>query len=89
MPKIKNENNNEKEKIINENININWNVGNEKLIKILLGELESAVELLFKNKRYYEGLIIASLDNDLFNKFKEDYFKLNNDLFLQKFKIFF
>ena len=68
-------------------ININWNVGNEKLIKILLGELESAVELLFKNKRYYEGLIIAS--NELFNKFKEDYFKLNNDLFIQKFKIFF
>ena len=89
MPKIKNENNNEKEKIINENININWNVGNEKLIKILLGELESSVELLFKNKRYYEGLIIASLDNDLFNKFKEDYFKLNNDLFIQKCKIFF
>ena len=70
-------------------ININWNVGNEKLIKILLGELESSVELLFKNKRCYEGLIIASLDNDLFNKFKEDYFKLNNDLFIQKFKIFF
>ena len=32
MPKIKNENNNEKEKIINENYqrNINQNVGNEK-----------------------------------------------------------
>ena len=79
----------EEEKIINENYqrNTNWNVGNEKLIKnsLLLGELESAVELLFRNERYSEGLIIASLDNNLFNKAKEDYFKLNKDLFVKKF----
>ena len=79
----------EEEKIINENYqrNTNWNVGNEKLIKnsLLLGELESAVELLFKNERYSEGLIIASLDNNLFKKAKEDYFKFNKDLFVKKF----
>ena len=88
-PIIKNEKESEEEKIINENYqrNINWNVGNEKLIKnsLLLGEIESAVELLFKSERYSEALIIASLDNELFNKVKENYFKVNNDLFIQKF----
>ena len=40
--------------------NTNWSVGNEKTIKksLLLGDLESAVQLLFKNNRNSEALLI-------------------------------
>ena len=38
----------------------------------------------FKSERYSEVLIISSLDNELFNKIKENYFKVYNDLFIQK-----
>ena len=65
--------------------NINWNVGNEKIIKkcLLLGDLESAVQLLFKNNRYCEALLIASTKPDLFIKAKETYFAKENDLFVK------
>ena len=65
--------------------NTNWNVGNEKIIKrsILLGDLESAVELLFKNNRYSEALLIASTKPELFEKAKETYFEKENDLFVK------
>lgn len=53
--------------------NINWNVGNEKIIKrcLLLGDLESAVQLLFKNNRNCEALLIASCKDELFKKQKK------------------
>ena len=65
--------------------NINWNVGNEKVIKksLLLGDLESAVQLLFKNNRYCEALLIASTKPDLFQRAKETYFSKENDLFVK------
>lgn len=65
--------------------NINWNVGNEKIIKksLLLGDLESAVELLFKNNRNCEALLIASIKPELFEKAKEKYFTKENDLFVK------
>ena len=65
--------------------NINWNVGNEKVIKkcLLLGDLESAVQLLFKNNRYCEALLIASTKPELFIKAKETYFAKENDLFVK------
>ena len=65
--------------------NINWNVGNEKVIKksLLLGDLESAVQLLFKNNRYCEALLIASTKPELFQKAKETYFSKENDLFVK------
>ena len=65
--------------------NINWNVGNEKIIKkcLLLGDLESAVTLLFKNNRNCEALLIASSNPELFNKAKETYFAKENDLFVK------
>ena len=65
--------------------NINWNVGNEKIIKksLLLGDLESAVQLLFKNNRYCEALLIASTKPELFQKAKETYFSKENDLFVK------
>ena len=67
--------------------NINWNVGNEKLVKksLLIGDLESAVELLFKNERYSEALLVASMQPELFEKAKENYFKNNGDLFVKSF----
>ena len=65
--------------------NINWNVGNEKIIKkcLLLGELESAVQLLFKNNRNCEALLIASIKPELFQKARETYFAKENDLFVK------
>ena len=65
--------------------NINWNVGNEKVIKkcLLLGDLESAVQLLFKNNRFCEALLIASTKPELFLKAKETYFAKENDLFVK------
>ena len=65
--------------------NINWNVGNEKTIKkaLLLGNLESAVTLLFKNNRYCEALLIASTKPELFLKAKETYFAKEKDLFVK------
>ena len=65
--------------------NTNWNVGNEKTIKkcLLLGDLESAVQLLFKNNRYSEALLIASTKPELFEKAKETYFAKENDLFVK------
>ena len=65
--------------------NTNWNVGNEKTIKksLLLGDLESAVQLLFKNNRYSEALLIASTKPELFEKAKETYFSKENDLFVK------
>lgn len=65
--------------------NINWNVGNEKIIKrcLLLGDLESAVQLLFKNNRNCEALLIASCKDELFQKAKETYFAKENDLFVK------
>lgn len=65
--------------------NINWNVGQEKLIKqcLLIGDLESAVEILFKNNRSSEALLIASLKPELFNSAKETYFNSNKDLFVK------
>ena len=65
--------------------NINWNVGNEKTIKkcLLLGDLESAVQLLFKNNRNCEALLIASSNPELFKKAKETYFAKENDLFVK------
>ena len=67
--------------------NINWNVGNERLVKksLLIGDLESAVELLFKNERYSEALLVASMQPELFEKAKDNYFKNNNDLFVKSF----
>ena len=65
--------------------NTNWNVGNEKTIKksLLLGDLESAVQLLFKNNRNSEALLIASTKPELFEKAKETYFAKENDLFVK------
>ena len=65
--------------------NTNWSVGNEKIIKksLLLGDLESAVQLLFKNNRYSEALLIASTKPELFEKAKETYFQKENDLFVK------
>lgn len=77
----------EKPNTIQESIsrNINWNVGHEKLIKqsLQFGELESAVELLFKNNRSSEALIIASHHPELFKKATEIYFNNNKDLFVK------
>ena len=65
--------------------NTNWNVGNEKVIKrsLLLGDLESAVQLLFKNNRFSEALLIASTKPELFQKAKETYFSKEKDLFVK------
>ena len=65
--------------------NTNWSVGNEKTIKksLLLGDLESAVQLLFKNNRNSEALLIASTKPELFEKAKETYFAKENDLFVK------
>ena len=65
--------------------NTNWSVGNEKIIKksLLLGDLESAVQLLFKNNRNSEALLIASTKPELFEKAKETYFQKENDLFVK------
>ena len=65
--------------------NMNWNVGNEKVIKrsLLLGDLESAVQLLFKNNRCCEALLIASSKPELFQRAKETYFSKENDLFVK------
>ena len=65
--------------------NINWNVGIEKIIKksLLIGEISSAVELLFKNGRESEALLIASFQPDVFEKAKETYFRNNKDLFVK------
>ena len=65
--------------------NTNWSVGNEKIIKksLLIGDLESAVQLLFKNNRCAEALLIASTKPELFEKAKEMYFAKENDLFVK------
>ena len=65
--------------------NTNWSVGNEKTIKksLLLGDIESAVQLLFKNNRNSEALLIASTKPELFEKAKETYFAKENDLFVK------
>ena len=48
-----------------------------------MGDLESAVQLLFKNNRYSEALLIASTKPELFEKAKETYFAKENDLFVK------
>ena len=65
--------------------NINWNVGQEKLVKqsLLIGDLESAVDLLFKSNRASEALLIASIKPELFAKAKETYFNNNKDLYVK------
>ena len=65
--------------------NINWNVGNESIIKksLLLGNIENAVKLLFKNNRYCEALLLASTNQELFLKAKEFYFSKEKDLFVK------
>ena len=66
--------------------NINWNLGAEKLIKhsLLIGDLESAVDVALKCGRDAEALLIASAgDKNLFNKAKASFFSKNKDLFIK------
>ncbi len=66
--------------------NINWNLGAEKLIKqsLLIGDLESAVDVALKCGREAEALLIASAgDKELFNKVKQSFFNKNKDLFIK------
>jgi protein transport protein SEC31 len=66
--------------------NINWNLGAEKLIKqsLLIGDLESAVDVALKCGREAEALLIASAgDKELFNKAKQSFFNKNKDLFIK------
>jgi protein transport protein SEC31 len=77
----------EKPTIITEQVskNINWNQGSEKLIKqcLLIGDLESAVDVALKCGRDAEALLIASADKDLFNRTKQSFFNKNKDLFVK------
>lgn len=66
--------------------NINWNLGTEKLIKqsLLIGDLQSAVDVALKSGRDAEALLIASAgDKDLFDKTKQAFFNKNKDLFVK------
>jgi hypothetical protein len=65
--------------------NINWNQGAEKLIKqsLLIGDLESAVDVALKSGRDAEALLIASARPELFNRTKQEFFKKNKDLFVK------
>jgi protein transport protein SEC31 len=66
--------------------NINWNLGTEKLIKqsLLIGDLQSAVDVALKCGRDAEALLIASAgDKELFNKTKQAFFNKNKDLFIK------
>ena len=79
---------NEKPLTIQETVtkNINWNLGAEKLIKqsLLIGDLESAVDVALKCGRDAEALLIASAgDKELFNKVKQSFFNRNKDLFIK------
>jgi protein transport protein SEC31 len=79
---------NEKPMTIQETVtkNINWNQGAEKLIKhsLLIGDLESAVDVALKCGREAEALLIASAgDKNLFNKAKASFFNKNKDLFIK------
>lgn len=79
---------NEKAATITETIskNTNWNLGPEKLIKqsLLIGDLESAVDVALKSGRDAEALLIASAgDKDLFSKAKAAFFNKNRDLFIK------
>lgn len=78
---------NEKPNTIQEiqTININWNVGNEKLIKqsLLIGDLESAMEIAFKSGRTTEAFWIALCNPELLAKAKQIYFSNNKDLYVK------
>lgn len=66
-------------------VNLNWNLNDEKYIKasLLAGELELAMENAFKAKRDAEALLIASNDPELFQKAKQEYFKRSSDIFIK------
>lgn len=78
----------EKPHTITESItrNINWNLGTEKLIKqsLLIGDLQSAVDVALKCGREAEALLIASAgDKELFDKTKQAFFNKNKDLYIK------
>ncbi|MCQ2817276.1 MAG: hypothetical protein MJ252_08430 [archaeon] len=65
--------------------NINWNVGTEKLIKqnLITGNLQNAVELLFKLNRDSEALLIASSQPELFEKAQSMFYSKTKDLYVK------
>lgn len=77
----------EKPQFVTEQVskNINWNQGAEKLIKqsLLIGDLESAVDVALKSGRDAEALLIASARPELFHRTKQEFFKKNKDLFVK------
>lgn len=66
-------------------LNINWNVGTEKLIKqsLITGNLNDAVELLFKLNRDSEALLLASSQPELFEQAQAKFFNKTKDLYVK------
>lgn len=66
--------------------NINWDEGNESIIKqnLLIGELEYAAQVALKCGRSTEALLIAEAGgSELFEQIKQEYFDSQRDLFVK------